>query len=52
MKVTLKMFNDNPNLSPLEILEKVSKDRHKSNKTMPTPEERKTEHEIKQLEQK
>jgi len=52
MKVTSKMFNDNPNLTPKEIFHKVSKERHKSKRRMPSRDERRTENEIVQLETK
>ena len=44
------MFNDNPDLSPMEIMEKISRERHKSEKKMPTREERNEENSIKKYE--
>ena len=46
MKVTGKMFTENPTLTPREIMDKISKERHKSNKRMPNREEKRKEHEI------
>ena len=52
MKVTAQMFKDNPKLTPKEIMDKVSKERHKSNKRMPNRETKRREHEIKLMENK
>ena len=46
MKVTTKMFADNPTLTPIEIMNKISNERHKSNKRMPNRDEKRKEHEI------
>ena len=52
MKVTSKMFTDNPNLTPREIMDKVSSKRHKSTKRMPDRDAKRREHEIKLMENK
>lgn len=52
MKVTSKMFNDNPTLEPKELFAKVSRERYKSTKRMPTKAERSMEREIVLLEKK
>ena len=52
MRITAEMFNKNPNLSPIELMEKISKERHKLHKRMPTRNERRAETEIKQMEEK
>lgn len=52
MRVTSQMFKDNPDLTAKEIIEKITNERHKSDKRMPNREERRTENEIKQLEKK